>query len=90
VRNTKRLLPALMLAALVATALPAARSAQGRATAPVAEDQAMPATPDTGIGVVAAIGCGLGIRLLQFAPTPGVIITVASVCALMFVDAWLS
>ena len=49
-----------------------------------------PATVDTWLGVVAAMGCGIGVRYFPAIAVAGVggICGVVAVCALMLVDAY--
>lgn len=72
---------AALAAALVLAAVPARAEPVGGGDA----------GDDSAIGAIAAVGCGLSIRALQYTgPNTPVIVVAVSTCLLALVDAWAS
>lgn len=86
--NRRRGFVPLALAAMLAAGVAAAAPARADTADPATSD---PAGDDSLIGAVAAVGCGLSIRALQYTgPNTPVIVIAVSTCLLAFVDGLVS
>jgi hypothetical protein len=89
-RQTRKLLHALALVATISALLPG--PSHGRSIGPGAagktqyESAAAPPQQDSWVGAVAAIGCGLGIRVSRATGNPYVVVGTVLMCLMMLAD----
>ena len=88
-KQTRKLMLALALVAMIAALLP--RPSQGRSSTPGAAaqtqyDSATPPSQESWVGAGAAIGCGFGIRASRVTGNPWVVAGTLVLCLIMIVD----